>query len=151
MNDATAPNQPKRRPWLWILPLGCLGLLVLAGGALFAMLSLVNGVIQQADAYTVPLQRAQASADVRRLLGEPVEAGWFTQGNINFKNDEGEAELSIPLQGPRGSAILHVEATKQAGDWAYQRMDVVAEAGDEAIDRKRPPTPPTAETSSRRP
>lgn len=134
MNDTDPYSQAPRRRWLWILPLGCLGLLVLAGGALFAILSLVNGVIQQADAYTVPLQRAQASAEVRGLLGEPVEAGWFTQGNIRFKNDEGEAELSIPLQGPRGSAILRVEATKQAGEWTYQRMQVVPEAGAAAID-----------------
>lgn len=134
MNDVDPHAPAPRRRWLWMLPLGCLGLIVLAAGGLFAMLSLVNSVIQQAEAYTVPLKRAQASADVRALLGEPIEAGWFTQGNIKFKNDEGEAALSIPLQGPRGSAFLKVEATKQVREWTYQRMEVVSEGGGEAID-----------------
>ena len=106
---AHANDTPPRsgRRWLWWIPAGCLVLLLLVAAGAAGLVWLIGAALGEAEAYQEPLRRAQASAEVRALLGEPVEAGWLPQGRIEFSNqDGGEARLSIPLHGPRGEAVL---------------------------------------------
>jgi hypothetical protein len=65
---------------------------------------------------------ARASPEVTAALGEPIEAGFFVSGNINIDSDSGEADLSIPLQGPKGEAMLYVEAERERRRWSYQTL-----------------------------
>lgn len=133
--EAPTQSAARNRRWLWwAIPSGCAVLLLLAAGGLFGLLYLVNSALGEAEAYTQPLSRAQASAEVRALLGEPIEPGWLPQGQIQLSNDEGEARLSIPISGPRGEAVIEVRADKIDGRWRYQRMEVVPAAGGEGID-----------------
>ena len=70
----------------------------------------------------------------RRCLGLPIEPGWLVLGNINVENDKGHADLGIPLSGPRGSGVLSVVATKQAGHWQFERAEVEISGVKERID-----------------
>ena len=104
--EAPTESAARSRRWLWwAIPSGCAVLLLLAAGGLFGLLYLVNSALGEAEAYTQPLSRAQASAEVRALLGEPIEPGWLPQGQIQLSNDEGEARLSIPISGPQRRSI----------------------------------------------
>jgi len=133
-NDA-APRSGRR--WLWWIPAGCLALLLLVAAGAAGLVWLIGAALGEAEAYQEPLRRAQASAEVRALLGEPVEAGWLPQGRIEVSNQHGgEARLSIPLHGPRGEAVLEVRADLPEGaeDWVYERMEVVPAGGGAPID-----------------
>lgn len=135
--DAASPQPPASRRWLWWIPAGCLLAVLLMVGFGLAMLWLVGAALDETDAYQEPLRRAQASAEVRALLGEPIEAGWLPQGRINFSTgDGGRAELSIPVSGPRGKAVIEVRATKRAGEdvWTYARLELVPEGEVASID-----------------
>ena len=50
----------------------------------------------------------------------------------------GEANLSIPLSGPKGKATLYVEAKKSADVWLFQTMVVKIEKTGERIDLNKP-------------
>lgn len=114
-----------QRNWKWAVPVGGLSVLALFAVAIFAMLSLVSGMMRSSEPYRHALAQARASAEVVAALGEPIEAGFMPSGNINISNDTGEANLSIGLEGPDGEATLYVEATRKRKRWSYQTLMVV--------------------------
>ena len=122
------------RNWVWLLPVGCLGMIVLAvllvGGIFFA----VTAAIRTSDVYRTALERARQNPEVVAALGEPIEVGWLVSGNISVNGPEGEANLSLPLHGPRGSATLYLVANKVAGEWVYERLEVAVDGTDVRID-----------------
>jgi hypothetical protein len=122
-----------QRNWKWVVPLG--GLTLLAGFALivFGIVSLVFGLLRGSAPYQHAVSEARGSAAVVAALGEPIQAGFMVNGNIATRNDEGEATLTIPLQGPKASARLYVEASRERGRWDYQTLSVVLD-DDTAID-----------------
>ena len=122
-------NTSTSRTWLqrntkWIV-LGAIVLsLTLLGLFLAAILMIVAGAMRSSDVYKESLARAQASPQVAALVGTPVEPGFFTSGTINVENRSGDADLHIPLHGPKGEATLDVVARKRDGVWVYESMRV---------------------------
>lgn len=108
---------------------GCLGLILLCGGlAGFGIFSLM-AIIKSSDPYTESLRQAQQNDELGDVIGQPIDAGFFVQGNINLNNDDGKADLSYTISGPDGSATVKVEGTKTDGDWTYSRMDATTDDG----------------------
>lgn len=123
MSDYGQPVQKKSSPWMW-LGIGC-GVLAIGIVAFVAFIVIVVfGSMRSATPYQEPLALAQSDSRVIQALGSPVKAGYFFSGSINTKNRDGDANLSIPLHGPKGGGILEVRATKSAGKWTYQVMQV---------------------------
>jgi len=67
-------------------------------------------------------------------LGTPIKDGFFFTGNISEGNGSGNANLSIPIHGPKGSATIYVAATRNSGQWHFNRMIVQVAATREQID-----------------
>jgi Cytochrome oxidase complex assembly protein 1 len=126
------------RNWKWVVPVGCLVPLLGCGGLIAVGMVIVFGAIRSSDVYTEAMARAKADKQVQAQLGEPIEAGWMTTGNINLTNDTGTADLTIPLTGPKKSATLHAVATKAAGKWEYTTLDVTPTGSTEHIDLRTP-------------
>jgi hypothetical protein len=93
----------------------------------------VMGAMRSSDAYTIAMSAAKGHPAVVDALGEPIEVGWFVSGNISVNGASGEADLSIPLNGPRGSATLYVVADKIAGQWEFERMEVELDESRERV------------------
>ena len=121
MNTLPRPNWWSRN-WKWLLPSGCLGLLVLFVAVIFGFISLVFGVMKSSDVYRQAVARADRDPTVIAALGEPISEGRFVTGGIKLENDSGNASLTIPLSGPKGAGKLYVEATKVAGAWQFQQL-----------------------------
>ena len=139
--ESTAPRPSWwSRNWKWAVPVGCVTPVLVCGGFITAIVMIVFGVIKSSDAYTESLARAQNSKQVQAVLGEPIEAGVFVTGNVSISGDSGHADLTIPITGPKGPAILYVVAKKVAGKWQYSRMEVAPENG-EPIDLLKEPPP----------
>ncbi|HEX7151517.1 MAG TPA: cytochrome c oxidase assembly factor Coa1 family protein [Thermoanaerobaculia bacterium] len=113
------------RNWKWLVPAGCL--LLILGLASFAggILMLAYGSFKQSTPYSDALRRAQANPEVVAAFGEPIEAGMMMGGSIKLENDDGTADFTVPLSGPKGKGKLHVVGTKTDGEWSYGRLVAV--------------------------
>jgi hypothetical protein len=122
------------RNWFWVVPAGCLTPLLLCGGCVAAVLVTVTGAIRMSDPYREAVAAAMASPEVKAELGEPLEVGFWTNGNIQINNGSGTANITIPIKGPKKSATIKVDATKDVGAWEYSRLEVATEGGGKPID-----------------
>ena len=113
------------RNWKWMLPVGCLGLILagvaLVGGIVFVAMS----AIKSSEVYQGALKIAQTHPAAVERLGEPVKDGWFVNGNINVGASGGNANFEVPVSGPKNSGTLRVSAVNPGGAWMYQKLDLV--------------------------
>lgn len=126
------PQQPKGclgRNWKWLLPVGCLGLILagvlLVGGIFFVAMS----AIKSSEVYQGALKVAQTHPTAIERLGSPITDGWFVRGNVRFESGSGSADFAIPLSGSERSGRLYVRAVNDGGAWMYERLDLVTSTG----------------------
>ena len=112
------------RNWKWMLPVGCLGLilagLLFIGGIVFVAMS----AIKSSEVYKGALGVVQNHPTAVERLGQPIKDGWFVQGNIKLDASGGNANFQIPVSGPKNSGTLHVKAVSPEGTWMYERLDL---------------------------
>lgn len=149
------PPQPARqknwfdRNWKWLVPsLGILAL-VMFGGFILAFFSWITATITSSEAYKVAVQRALESPVVQARLGTPIRVGRFTRGSVNLNGSSGNADLNIPLHGPKADAMIAVIAKKSAGLWTFDTLEVEVEGDDKPIPLLNDaPTPPPIPSDS---
>jgi hypothetical protein len=134
----TMTSEPVRKNWLqrnwkWFVPVGCLTLLALFAAFILVVVVGAFAAIKSSDVVKDGLRRAQENPDVILALGEPVEDRWWVSGSINTTGSSGEADISVPLKGPKGKGTLYIVANKEAGEWIYQRLEVEVDGGSERI------------------
>jgi hypothetical protein len=141
-----AYGQPKKStsPWVWV-GLGCSALLLALIGFVAFILFVVFGAMRSSVPYKDALAHAQTDPRVVELLGSPVRPGYFFTGSINTQNDSGNADLTIPISGPKGAGILEVRATKASGQWNYERMRVLVKETKVNLLEESPGKDPPAE------
>ena len=102
----------------------CLGLVIAAvvGAMLFGFNSMKSTAVYQ-QAVTI----AQNNPKVINALGEPIETGFFLSGSINVNSEGGNADIAIPLSGPKGKGTLYLQATRTAGNWDFYLLEVEVE------------------------
>jgi hypothetical protein len=127
------------RNWFWAAPVGCLSPLLLCGGCIAALVVTIASAIRMSDPYREAVATAMASPAVKAELGEPLEIGIWTNGNIQINNGSGTAKFSIPIKGSKKSGTITVDATKDNGDWEYATLEFVPDGGGKAIDLKPKP------------
>jgi hypothetical protein len=122
-----------------IKPLVIVGIVVV-GLALFvvALGAGIMATFRRSDAYTGAVARAVADSAVAARLGAPITTGYFTTGSISLNNNDGVAEISIPLHGAREDGTLLVEANKKQGVWTYARLEVQTASDGKSINLIRP-------------
>ena len=127
--QAAVPAQPNwwSRNWKWFVPAGCLTLILLFCLFIGLIISVAMGAMKSSDAYKQAVARARANPTVVEKLGTPIAEGYFVSGNVNVQNDTGNADLQIPISGPKGKAVIHAVAVKSAGQWEYSRLTVAIE------------------------
>ena len=132
------PAAPRRgwwgRNWLWVVPTGCLTLVVLC--LLFAatIAMTVFGMIKGTDVYRNAVAQAKKDPRVAAAIGQPIEESWYVGGSTQISGSSGRSDLMIPIHGPKGNATIYVLATKFAGDWQYSKLIVKIGASGATID-----------------
>jgi Cytochrome oxidase complex assembly protein 1 len=123
------------RNWKWFVPTGCCLTPLVLGGTFIAFLVLVVfGAMKQSDVYKMAVARAKADPRVTNALGTPISEGWFLSGKTNVNGGSGDADLSIPISGPKGKGTIYAVATKSGGEWSYSKLDVKIDSTGETID-----------------
>ena len=121
------------RNWKWFVPAGCFSVMVLSLGFVALILSFAFGIMKSSDAYKQALAKARSSPEVVNALGSPIKEGFFISGNINVNGASGNADLAIPITGPKGKGMVYVEARKSAGEWTYSKLVVQIDRTNERI------------------
>ena len=131
------------RNWLWSLPVGCLVLFGICGGLIGFVAYIGFGVIKSSAPYTDAVNKAKADPAVQAALGNPVEPGWMINGSVNTMNNNGtksgDADLTVPLSGPKGSGHVHVVGKIVNNQWEYSTMEVTIDSGGQKIDLRPKP------------
>jgi hypothetical protein len=117
-------NQPGwfARNWKWVVPLGCCGMIAAFVVFIIAIIALVFGAIRSSDACQEAVRRAENHPALVAQLGTPIKVGWFVTGSINVSGSSGDANLQVPISGPKNSATLSVVATLSGGKWNFTRL-----------------------------
>jgi hypothetical protein len=133
--------QPQPRPgwwsrnWKWFVPTGCCLTPLLIGACFAAFLVLVVfAALKQSDVYKTAVARAKSDSRVMAALGTPIEEGWYLSGNTNVNGGSGDANISIPISGPKGKGTIYAVATKSAGEWNYSKLQVKIDRTGQTID-----------------
>lgn len=125
------------KAWLWAglgCGCGCLLLALLFFGSTLGLVLFGFSLIHQSDAVQLPLKVAEQNAEVQDELGTPLELGYLFQGNIDFDNDSGNANFTIPVKGPTGTGELKVKAETVNGDWVFERAEIRLNRSSKRID-----------------
>ena len=139
-------NEPKKRtsPWVWV-GVGCTAAVVIGVAFVAFIVFVVVGAMRSSTPYKDAMQRAENDPRVIEALGSPIKPGLLISGSINTQNRNGDADISIPISGPKGKGTIQVVGTKDSGRWSYTKMTVTPEKG-EPIDLLAPlrTAPPNA-------
>src|SRR4051794_4956510 len=90
-----------RRKWKWMVPIGCLSILALCAVLMASIGLFVFTMFRHTDVFREAVARAEANAQVRAELGEPIREGWWVMGQVRTTGPSGRADISIPLKGSR--------------------------------------------------
>lgn len=127
-----APQRaPRRRGWLARAGFGTLRLALI--GFLRLILSVVFRGFKSSGAYREAIARATSHPEVRRELGSPIQPGWWVTGNLSVSGQEGQARFATPLHGPRGRALLKVQARKIQNRWQFDLLEVAVDGSSRPI------------------
>ena len=123
-----------KRNWKWVVPTGgCLTIIILLivfiGAAVLGVTKLTTG----SEPYLEGIAKTQNNEQAIELLGEPIETDGIMQGSINFSNNIGDADIRIPIKGPKGEGTIYVVAEKSNGTWTYSELEVRIDQNNEVI------------------
>jgi hypothetical protein len=120
------PPTPKlnwcKRNWKWFVPLGCFSTVVLFVVFVGSVVLIVFSAVKSTDVYKDAFARTKVHPAVIEALGSPIKEGFLVSGNTNVNGASGDANLSIPITGPKGKGTIYVAAKKSLGQWNYSGM-----------------------------
>jgi hypothetical protein len=122
------------RNWKWFVPTGCLTMIALFAAFIVLIAMIVFSAMKSSDVYKDALAKAKAEPAVVEALGSPIEDGMFVSGNTKVNGGSGEANIAIPISGPKGKGTLYVVATKSVGFWNYSSLVVEVTQTKQRID-----------------
>ena len=122
-------QQPEKRGWWsrnwkWFVPVGCLSIVAVVAVVIVLIVTLVFGALKSSDVYKQAMSKATANPTVISELGQPIESGWMVSGSISVSGSSGEADISIPISGPKKSGTIFAVGRKSAGEWKFSRLEV---------------------------
>ncbi len=141
----TPPPLPAKSPdwwsrnWKWFVPAVCVAVMVV----ICAFVVSVFAIMRSSDAYAGALARAERAPAVAQAIGTPITDRFFFTGQINVNGASGNADLVIPIEGPKGKATIYVAAHKSDGTWHYTRLIVQCASNGQQVDLSEPDSPRT--------
>jgi hypothetical protein len=110
------------------------GLFLLVILAVVGFLAFLLQMLKSSDPYQHGVQVVAQDARAQQKLGTPVEPGYFFSGSVNVSNSSGNADLAIPVHGPKGRGTVYVVARKSAGQWSYERLELAVDGQEQRVD-----------------
>jgi hypothetical protein len=121
---SVAPGFTKRR--IWLVAIGVVGTLTLF---VFTLTFAIEEMFRSSGVIPAAMRIAEKSPCIQERTGTPFTSGWGVTGNMQTSGENGSAELSIPVSGPKGSGSLDLEAAKQSGQWTVTDLEFSSKDG----------------------
>ena len=122
------------RNWLWVIPVGgCLTVIMFFVFGIGAAIFGVSNALISSTPYAYAIQLANDNPAVIAVLGKDIESDGMFKGDISLKNNEGHADLKIPVEGEKGKGTLVVKGEKYDGDWTYEELYIIIKDTQESI------------------
>ena len=102
---------------------GCLLMLLIGVGAIFGFIGMGIHYLKESAPFQHPLSLAEQNPIITAALGTPLEIGMAIEGSVNFENDDGKADISYPISGPNGEAVMTVRGIKKDGVWTFSTIE----------------------------
>jgi hypothetical protein len=83
----------------------------------FVVIAINLVAFNNSEAKKLALASATSHPELIALLGQPIRSSWWITGGIETSAGIWNAELAIPISGPKAKGTLHVQAEKTAGVW----------------------------------
>lgn len=131
------------RNWFWALPGGCLGCLGLTLGGCALLVGGLFGAVRTSTEFQQVISQIESDPRVVEELGEPIEAGWFFQGNIQVNDDQRVVDIKVPISGPNGNGFMHVAGEEIAGEWRFDTLEVEFASGGSVDLLEKPDSAPS--------
>ena len=93
----------------------------------FPLLFMGISNLLKGEAYQASLNKIRSNSEVVQMVGKPIEPGYFVMGSIKIEGGSGSANINYSIKGPKGSAQVYLEATKQFGTWTINNLVVVSD------------------------
>jgi hypothetical protein len=126
------------RNWKWFIPTGCLSIILIIACGIGAVVYFAIGSIKSSYVYAEALNKAKANSAVVSELGEPIEAGWQINGNVNIEGESGNADVKIPISGPKKAGAIYATAVRTHGKWDFSTLEVEIEGKTDRINLLTP-------------
>jgi Cytochrome oxidase complex assembly protein 1 len=126
------------RNWKWFVPVGCLSMVLVVVAVVAAVIYFAFGAMKSSEVYQEALTKTKSNQAVVRELGEPIEAGWQISGSFNVSGDSGNADVKIPVSGPKKSGSIYATAIKRQGKWDFSALEVEIEGESKRINLLAP-------------
>jgi hypothetical protein len=102
------------------------------------------GLLRNSDPVRLALAKARTNPSVLEQIGQPIHEGWLVKGKLHTTDTSGHAQLSIPIDGPKGKGAINLVADKNLSTWSFSKLQVVPENGTSPIDLLKTSEPPSA-------
>ncbi len=83
------------------------------GAAVFG----VQHAVKDSEPYKMSESFVRNSEDVKRLIGQPMEFGFFPNAQFHSNPDRSTAAFALNVQGPQGSTVVNLKLLKEEADW----------------------------------
>jgi len=106
------------------------GLLVWIGfvGIFGALLTTLPLIMRSSDAYQMAMHTITAEPTVTDAIGSDLKPGFWINGSIKVEaGGTGEAKLSIPIRGSKGSGTVTAHAIRFGGRWNMRLLVVTVD------------------------
>lgn len=106
---------------------GCLwGIVILVAilGFVAVLVFGIFGAFASSEPYQHALTVARSDPDVIEAMGSPINPGFLASGSLSESGISGDADLQIPISGPKKAGTLYVTAQRRNGAWAYFTLAV---------------------------
>ncbi len=134
MNEHVQQKSWFRRNWLWVVPAGgCLTIILLFVFGIGAAIFGISKLFTESAPYEYALERATNDPGVIQILGGDIESDGIMQGNISFKNNNGKANITVPIKGSKGTGSVTIIGKKIDGTWTYEKLFVTIKETNEQI------------------
>ena len=93
----------------------------------------ITTVFEGSDPYEYALEKVNEDERLIGLMGSPIAKDGMIQGNLNYRNGNGKADMRIPIAGLEGKGVVYIKASSVGDDWTYHEIRVELN-GNESID-----------------
>ncbi|MFV0176112.1 cytochrome c oxidase assembly factor 1 family protein [Empedobacter falsenii] len=93
----------------------------------------MNRLTSNSDVMKHAMNIINHNPEIRQKLGTDIETDGMYKGNISISNNKGEANITVPIKGTKGTGSAIIVGKKEFDKWIYEKIAVQIDETGEVI------------------